>query len=119
MVQSEELYFEKIFQREMKGGKKTNTMRVRFKMSFEEVWDYVFYFMEWRTTQLLLKDTKGISLQVKVSGSKEKVESPKQDGPICQWPLLRGQISVRSTALNLSSKLLVLSLRKGGRVIGF
>lgn len=62
VVQSEDLHFEMIFQREMKGGKKFNTMRVRLKMAFEEIWDYVFYFMEWRTSQLLIKDTRNLSL---------------------------------------------------------
>ena len=35
VVQSEDLHFEMIFQREMKGGKKFNTMRVRLKLAFE------------------------------------------------------------------------------------
>lgn len=47
------------------------------------------------------------------------MESPKQDGPICQWPVLRGELSLRSTALLLGQKLLLINLKKSGRTIGF
>ena len=75
--------------------------------------------MEWRTSQLLIKDTRNLSLEIKVAGRSGRVISPKQDGPICQWPVLKGEISLRSTALLLSQQLLLINLKKSGRTIGF